>query len=378
MGKKITYIFGYGRMPKILSNEIYAQEFFYSYSIFNNENYDLDVIEMGHLEDIKSLSFRFLLLIDRVLVKISRLPFYTRHISSFNNIKRLVETDVLISTNHRMGLSIFPIYLLSSIYKKTNFIVISMGLIAEMKLGRFVTFFRKVFLKVFLSFVDKIVFLGDGEYQLAKKQYPKFSHKFIFLPFCVDYDFWSEDDNSLAIKKEGILFVGNDGKRDYLKLIAIAKVLQDFSFTFVTDNELILKSNEIPNNVKIINGSWHDELLTDQELRRIYTEAKITILPLKESFQPSGQSVTLQSICAGTPVLISDTKGFWDKAKFVNNKNIIYVNDNSVSGWVDEITKIYNNEELLKNISYKGSKLIKEHFKLEIFDKNLLDLVNKK
>jgi hypothetical protein len=87
-------------------------------------------------------------------------------------------------------------------------------------------------------------------------------------------------------------------------------VLQDFSFTFVTDNELILESNEIPNNVKIINGSWHDELLTDQELRRIYTEAKITILPLKESYQPSGQSVTLQSICAGTPVLISDTKGF--------------------------------------------------------------------
>ena len=145
MGKKITYIFGYGRMPKILSNEIYAQEFFYSYSIFNNENYDLDVIEMGHLEDIKSLSFRFLLLIDRVLVKISRLPFYTRHISSFNNIKRLVETDVLISTNHRMGLSIFPIYLLSSIYKKTNFIVISMGLIAEMKLGRFELSLEKFF-----------------------------------------------------------------------------------------------------------------------------------------------------------------------------------------------------------------------------------------
>jgi glycosyltransferase involved in cell wall biosynthesis len=253
-----------------------------------------------------------------------------------------------------------------------------MGLIAEMKLNRFVTFYRKVFLKVFLSFVDKIVFLGDGEYQLAKKQYPKFSHKFIFLPFCVDYDFWSEDNNSFPIKKEGILFVGNDGKRDYLKLIDIAKVLQDFSFTFVTDNELILESNEIPNNVKIINGSWHDELLTDQELRRIYTEAKITILPLKESYQPSGQSVTLQSICAGTPVLISDTKGFWDKAKFVNNENIIYVNNNSVGGWVDEITKIYNNEELLKNISYKGSKLIKEHFKLEIFDKNLLDLVNKK
>jgi glycosyltransferase involved in cell wall biosynthesis len=62
----------------------------------------------------------------------------------------------------------------------------------------------------------------------------------------------------------------------------------------------------------------------------------------------------------------------------VNNENIIYVNNNSVGGWVDEITKIYNNEELLKNISYKGSKLIKEHFKLEIFDKNLLDLVNKK
>jgi hypothetical protein len=183
MSKKLHIFLVTEECLKFFLMRFMLKNFFYSYSIFNNENYDLDVIEMGHLEDIKSLSFRFLLLIDRVLVKISRLPFYTRHIMSFNNIKRLAKTDVLISTNHRMGLSIFPIYVLSSLYKKTNFIVISMGLIAEMKLNRFVTFYRKVFLKVFLSFVDKIVFLGDGEYQLAKKQYPKFSHKFIFLPF---------------------------------------------------------------------------------------------------------------------------------------------------------------------------------------------------
>ena len=38
-------------------------------------------------------------------------------------------------------------------------------------------------------------------------------------------------------------------------------------------------------------------------------ESKITIIPLKNTLQPSGQSVALQSMANGTPVLISKTDG---------------------------------------------------------------------
>ena len=39
----------------------------------------------------------------------------------------------------------------------------------------------------------------------------------------------------------------------------------------------------------------------------------MTIIPLKNSIQPSGQSVALQSMACGTPVVITETFGFWDK-----------------------------------------------------------------
>ena len=49
-------------------------------------------------------------------------------------------------------------------------------------------------------------------------------------------------------------------------------------------------------NSKLIKGSWGEPGVSDLELRDLYRNAKVTIVPLKNSLQPSGQSVTLQSM----------------------------------------------------------------------------------
>ena len=64
--------------------------------------------------------------------------------------------------------------------------------------------------------------------------------------------------------------------------------------------------------------------IDDLELRNIYQNAKLTIIPLKDSLQPSGQSVALQSIACGTPVIITHTSGFWDK-KTLKIKKIYFL-----------------------------------------------------
>ena len=71
-------------------------------------------------------------------------------------------------------------------------------------------------------------------------------------------------------------------------LINIAKNTPELDYIFVSDNEL-LKNLQIA-NVKIYNGSWANSLLTDLELKALYEESKLTIIPLKNSTQPSGQS----------------------------------------------------------------------------------------
>ena len=47
-------------------------------------------------------------------------------------------------------------------------------------------------------------------------------------------------------------------------------------------------------------------------LKEIYDKSFISLIPLKDSLQPSGQSVALQSMSMMVPVIITKTVGFWD------------------------------------------------------------------
>ena len=76
-------------------------------------------------------------------------------------------------------------------------------------------------------------------------------------------------------------------------------------------------SNKIKNeNAEVIYGNWHNDALTDAKIKEYYENALLTFLPLKETYQPSGQSVALQSMSLGVPVMITKTMGFWDIEKF--------------------------------------------------------------
>ena len=105
------------------------------------------------------------------------------------------------------------------------------------------------------------------------------------------------------------------------------------------------------------------------ELRDLYRESWITILPLKDSIQPSGQSVALQSLACGTPVVITDTKGFWDRKNFINEKNIFFVKNNNVKEW--------NKDQLYKRMIDNADMLLKEHYNLDMFHEKLSDTIHK-
>ena len=53
--------------------------------------------------------------------------------------------------------------------------------------------------------------------------------------------------------------------------------------------------------------------LSDRKLLRIIQEAKCLVLPIKNTLQPSGQSVSLQSLACRTPLVINNYEGLWEK-----------------------------------------------------------------
>ena len=214
-----------------------------------------------------------------------------------------------------------------------------------------------------------LLFISKSELDEAKKRFPDFSEKFIYVPFCVDTKFWSPESSKVKTKK--ILFVGNDSNRDFNFLLDLAKEMKDFNFSIVTDK---ISSCNLK-NVNLINGNWREETLSDLEIKKLYSENYLSIIPLKNSFQPSGQSVALQSMSMKTPPIITNTEGFWDRESFVNQENIFFMDSNLVDKWKDQINLIYDDDDLYNKVAVGGNNLVQNYFDVKIQYKILSKMI---
>ena len=311
-------------------------------------------------------------LIDKILRKISNLPFYFTEILSLKNYKIINKTDKLIVTNDRLAISLLPFLLYCRIFRNTKIYIIVMGLFSKKIDNNVIKIFQTLFINTLLTISTKIIFLGEGELNHASKKFSKFQNKFKYLPFSIDFDFWGEEAYE-KIDKNYILFIGNDGNRDYKNLINIAKILPEENFVFITKN---INEDEVPSNCLLINGNWNDTILSDEEIRNYYRNAKLVILPIKNSYQPSGQSVALQSMAVGIPVVITKTEGFWDERSFKHSENIYFINSNTPEIWSEEISYLLSNKKLMDRISINAKKLIHSQLSLEQFNTKLERILN--
>jgi glycosyltransferase involved in cell wall biosynthesis len=124
--------------------------------------------------------------------------------------------------------------------------------------------------------------------------------------FGVDDRFWTMPEES--VRREGVLAVGNDSRRDFLTLVEAAKFLPEIRFTVITRKE---KPHILPSNVEWRRGDWKEAPVTDEELRALYQQAACVVVPLEECIQPSGQSVAMQAMMCGAPVVHTKTAGWW-------------------------------------------------------------------
>ncbi len=370
MKKEITFVFQSGRTSRLNENdETYSKEFFYSYHQFKAEYEKVHIVEF---EDSSSVFNKILKYLSSIMRYLTTIPFYFEKIMYLKNLKIFIKSDVLIFTNQRVAFTSSLLIFVSKIFnKKLESSVFIMGLFINQSKNAVRIHLRELFTLVFLKQLNKIIFLGQGEYEYAKQKYPKFSKKFYFLPFSIDTNFWHSTQD-VSINKN-ILFIGNDGKRDYEKVIEIANSLRDYSFTLISNN---IDENKLTNkNISIYKGSWAENKISDLDIRTIYENSFISIIPLVNSNQPSGQSVALQSMAMGLPVLISKTKGFWDNNYFKNNENIIFNYENTVQSWNKLIENMYDNKSLHSDISRNGKLLVNKRYNLETFFSTLKSIV---
>jgi len=356
---KVTFIFGTGREEK-MDNPEYSNEFFYSYDYFLKDSTNTQYIEFKNYENfINKYILRYL---DKILSKIFKLGFTTNSVCKVKNFKLIYNSEYIVLVNERTAIASLPMIMLTKIFKKTSVNLIVMGLFSKKLKYNYQKFLQKILIKLIILNTDNLIFLGIGEYNESKKFTTK-HEKLHYVPFSINTDFWSSSGNSK--NKEGILFIGNDGNRDFKKVLSIAKKMPELKFTFLTEN--IQQSVSVPKNVILIKGHWNKSVLTDLEVKKLYDDSKISIIPLHDSLQPSGQSVAMQSMAMGVPVIISKTRGFWDTDNFLDGKNILLLENNSVENWVKTINEIYDNSDTLNLLALNANELVRNQYDMRKF-----------
>jgi len=369
--KKITYVFINGRIKNIKENTVESQEFYYGSLFLKSQGLDVHIIEFNENSVRNSTLLK---LFDKILSKYFSLPFYTSKVTSLKNLKVFLKTTDLFLISESAGFSVLPMLVITKLFRKVNVNLFVMGLYSKHLRYPKLKIFHNMFIKILNFFVDNLLFLGKGELEKAIRIDSKIKEKSVYFPWCVDGEFWKVSDDSKAKSKEKILFVGNDGNRDDVLLTEIAKRLPQYSFIFVTN---ILKLVDLKlENVEIIQGQWGKNFLTDLELKDIYSSARISIIPLKESSQPSGQSVALQSMSQGVPVMISDTKGFWDRDTLIDKKHLILVKDNNAQEWTEQIERLYKSKDELETISQNALEVTKSKFSMKNFNNQISELIS--
>jgi len=154
--------------------------------------------------------------------------------------------------------------------------------------------------------------------------------------FGVDTRFWTPADSPAG--GDYILAVGNDARRDYATLV-VAAASWEMPVKILTKRTI---EGPLPANIEIINASWHRPAVTDLELRDLYRGAAVVVVPVIESVQPSGQSVALQAMSCGRPVVLSRTSGLWTGADFSDGAELVFVDCGSGAALADAVQKLLN------------------------------------
>jgi len=371
---KITdYCFVYfnGRAEKLKGKDIRPRDFFYGYHYATSIGYITEILEFGNKEPGYKILSKILKKIQQLILKAFKFQYDFVGIIKPNNWKLLKNSKNIILSNQRIAHSLLPFLLYVKLFKKSNTItVIAMGLFNSSSKNLLIIKIHNFLHKIMLKNISRMVFIGQPEYLYATQVFTRYSKKFQYIPFGVDKDFWKKKNTQDPSSDDYILFIGNDTNRDFDFLVSLANKLQNKKFIVVTEK---LEESEFKGtNVKLLNGSWNKDLLTDEYLRNLYDNAKITIVPLKEGLQPSGQSVTLQSMATETPVIITKTVGFWSQDDFIHKENIYFTHSNDLEVWENAIDSLYEDKDMYQSISSNSRNLIEKKYNSDYFNSLLI------
>jgi glycosyltransferase involved in cell wall biosynthesis len=274
-------------------------EFFYGLLQIKRSGGNIEIIEDNEL-GFDELPGAFWRVVNHLSFVLCGIPLWAfLRLISRRTLHRLNSFDTVTVTTLTFGICLSLLRRLGILRARVLFI--AMGLVEDATPVRIVAVHRWI-----LGGDTTVLALSSANAEWLSARLGK---KVRHILFGVDTSFWFPIQSDASMSSENyILSIGNDLNRDYRTLIDCWK--SDYpQLRIVTRLDVTSHSK----NVVVIRGDWHQQALSDKDVRGLMQNALFVVLPIHKTIQPSGQSACLQAMACGKAVIITDFPGLWNR-----------------------------------------------------------------
>ena len=210
-----------------------------------------------------------------------------------------------------------------------------------------------------LAGLDHVFFFGPADRQVAIDRYGLTAERSSVIPFGVDTEFWRPLADQAP--SDFVVAVGQDRNRDY-DLLASAP--GSHPMRIVTRQKVSIPPGAT--HVKTSVGDFFgSDSITDEDLRQLYNAARAVVVPIKDVYQPSGYSVTLQAMACGRPVVLSEIRGLWARELLKHEENCLLVPPGDGAALGAAIGRIRTDRDLAARLGRAARQTAVAHFGLD-------------
>lgn len=249
--------------------------------------------------------------------------------------------------------------------KKTNYVLIKNFTYKPKGNGLLGRIYYKWMRSIVKSpYIDKFVCTSQTFCDYCAEQFDEPIERFVYLPFGVE-DFTKQFTREELNNTEDFILSLGRSNRDWDWLIE-SLTGTEYKLKIICDQ---LHRTDLPKNIEILNNVWF------KDSYRYLSKCKLSIIPILDGKIGSGETVLLQTMSFGKPIIINRPSCLADDY-IDDGKNGIIVNKTKEE-LLNAIEKIYEDEKLYNSLSINARQKYEKEHSIFKYGQRIADLINK-